>query len=165
MAVSSSGLAAGSQSPQGVRQRVRGSAASGRVEHVGYRPALIGVDGEPPRYAQASDWKPVSSYSSRLAESPGRFAGFRVPAGEHQTDPAQPMPVLSIDYDTSLRRFRGDAGKRWHLELVIVRDAAPIRQLDRLDTDLQERRCIKDVAAAENLPFGGFRHREVGRHE
>jgi hypothetical protein len=88
-----------------------------------------------------------------------------MPAGEHQTDPARPMPGLSIDYDTSLRRFREDAGKRWHLELVIVRDAAPIRQFDGLDTDLQEWGCIKDLAAAENLPFGGFRHREVGRHE
>jgi hypothetical protein len=59
----------------------------------------------------------------------GRFAGFKMPAGEHQTDAARPMPILAIDDDTSLRRFREDTGKRWHLELVIVRDAAPIRRL------------------------------------
>jgi hypothetical protein len=76
------------------------------------------------------------------------------------------MTVLAMDNDEAFNCFREDAGKGRHLKLVIVRDSAAVRQFDRLDTDLQERPRIKDVATAENLPFGGFRHRDpiYGEH-
>jgi hypothetical protein len=85
------------------------------------------------------------------------FVVLEMTAGEHEADPARPVPVLSINDDAAVDRFREDAREGLHLELVVIGNTSPIGKFDGLDSHLQERACPCDLklGSRRRTGFGG----------
>jgi hypothetical protein len=81
------------------------------------------------------------------------FTVLEVTAGKDEPNLARPVAVLSVDDDAVVDRFREDACKGRHRELVVVWNASSIGEFDRLDPHLQEGRSIENVFATDDGPM------------